>query len=481
MKVFRYMRYSSDNQTETSIECQKRETQAYCDENGYEILCDFIDRGYTGTNDKRPDFQRMIDMIKQRSECDAVLVYDYSRFSRDLQDSYHYLKILRDNKVKLLSVIENIDSNDDTSILHQFLVILQNQNFSKMLSTKTSDGLKNKALKGEHCGGVPPLGYNVDVTGMLVIDEEEAASVKIIFNMFEQGRSYKQIADYLNENNYTTKSGNPFCKNSFSSILTQEKYIGRLRYNRATAKDTGGHRNNHASKPEEEQIILEGGCPKIISKEQFERVQRKLKERASGKASSKSRQHYMLGGMGILHCSACGRAMVGEKIHSGKKTYDAYTCPNHRYNNGCDTLSVKCEEVNKFVATLIVKHFVKKSSMEEINRGLHKADPHKELVTKKKRLRKTIMRLTKAIVKSPSESLAREITKYEAIVADIDVEIQNHIAIEPFNEKSFRKARNNLVNYLKSTDSYIATQLIMNVIKEVRIGNDGVEVILQNC
>ena len=321
MKIFRYMRFSSDNQKETSIEYQKSETQRYCEDNGYEILCDFIDRGYTGTNDKRPDFQRMMDMIKQKSECDAVLVYDYSRFSRNLTDTYHYLKILRDNKVKLLSVLENIDSDNDADIVYQFMIIFQNQNFSKTLSTKTADGLKNKALKGEHCGGVPPLGYNVDEYGKLVINEEEASIVKIIFNMFEQGRSYKKIADYLNENNYTTKNGNPFCKNSFSSILTQEKYMGRLRYNRATKKDSSGHRNNHASKPKEEQIILEDGCPKIITKEQFARVQKTLKERANGKSLSKSKYHYMLGGMNILHCSSCGRAMVGEKIHSGNKIY----------------------------------------------------------------------------------------------------------------------------------------------------------------
>ena len=64
MKIFRYMRYSSHNQTETSIECQDITTRKYCQEKGYEIVKDYIDRSYTGTNDQRPDFQQMIEDIK---------------------------------------------------------------------------------------------------------------------------------------------------------------------------------------------------------------------------------------------------------------------------------------------------------------------------------------------------------------------------------------------------------------------------------
>ena len=102
-----YARYSSDNQTEQSIEGQLRVCEEYAQKNDILILDTYIDRAMTGTNDNRADFQRMIK-DSARKEWDYVLVYKLDRFSRDKYATAIHKKTLKDNGVKVLSAMENI-------------------------------------------------------------------------------------------------------------------------------------------------------------------------------------------------------------------------------------------------------------------------------------------------------------------------------------------------------------------------------------
>ena len=102
-----YARYSCDAQTEQSIEGQLRVCQEYAERNGILILDTYIDRAMSGTNDNRPDFQRMIrDSSKQL--WDYVLVYKLDRFSRNKYESIDYKHKLTKNNVKVVSAMENI-------------------------------------------------------------------------------------------------------------------------------------------------------------------------------------------------------------------------------------------------------------------------------------------------------------------------------------------------------------------------------------
>ena len=104
-----YARYSSDNQRDESIDAQLRAIHKFADENGYQIVREYIDRAKTGTNDRREEFQRMI-RDSDDGNFEVVIVHKLDRFARNRYDSAVSRKILRDNGVELYSVIEKFDN-----------------------------------------------------------------------------------------------------------------------------------------------------------------------------------------------------------------------------------------------------------------------------------------------------------------------------------------------------------------------------------
>ena len=179
-----YARYSSDNQTEQSIEGQLRVCREYAQRNNIVILDTYIDRAMTGTNDNRPDFQRMLrDSARRR--WDYVLVYKLDRFSRNKYETAIHKKTLHDNGVKVLSAMENIPDTPEGIILESLLEGM-NQYYSAELSQKIKRGMRETRLKGHFQGGCPPYGYKLDGQ-KIVIDEEAVLNVRYIFTEYSKG------------------------------------------------------------------------------------------------------------------------------------------------------------------------------------------------------------------------------------------------------------------------------------------------------
>lgn len=151
-----YARYSSDSQTEQSIEGQLRVCEEYAQKNNILILNTYIDRAMTGTNDNRPDFQRMIK-DSSRKEWNFILVYKLDRFSRNKYESAIHKKTLKDNGVKVLSAMENIPDTPEGIILESLLEGM-NVYYSAELSQKVKRGMRETRLKGFYQGGGLPYG-----------------------------------------------------------------------------------------------------------------------------------------------------------------------------------------------------------------------------------------------------------------------------------------------------------------------------------
>lgn len=115
-----YLRYSSDSQTEQSIEGQMRVCHEYAQRNDIVIVGTYIDRAMTGTNDNRKDFQRMLKDSANQA-WDYVIVYKLDRFSRNKYEMAIHKKTLRDNGIKLLSAMENIPDTPEGIILESML------------------------------------------------------------------------------------------------------------------------------------------------------------------------------------------------------------------------------------------------------------------------------------------------------------------------------------------------------------------------
>ena len=191
-----YARYSSERQTEQSIEGQVRVCNEYAERNNILILDTYIDRAMTGTNDNRTDFQRMLkDSAKQA--WDYVFVYKLDRFSRNKYEMAMHKKTLRDNGIKLVSAMENIPDTPEGIILESLLEGMA-EYYSAELSQKVRRGMRESRTKGNYTGGRILYGYKV-VNKKVIVNEDEAEVVRYIYSQYAAGVYVKDIVAALAE------------------------------------------------------------------------------------------------------------------------------------------------------------------------------------------------------------------------------------------------------------------------------------------
>lgn len=343
-----YCRFSSDHQREESIDAQIRAIQGYCDREGIILEKVYRDEAKSATTDDRPSFQQMFKDIKEYP-CDVVIVHKLDRFSRDRYDSAFYKRKLKERGIRLISVLENIDGSPESIILESVLEGMS-EYYSRNLAREVQKGKMETAYQCKHNGGVPPLGYDVDHDGNYHINPIEAAWVTKIFEMKSAGRSYREIADYLNNIGARSKKGKPFTKHSFHDLLKNEKYKGTYTYNRAEEK-IAGKRNNHKNKADSEILRIENGIPQLISNELWNEVNGIMGDRRMN-ASFKAKRVYLLSG--IIYCGECGSPMSGNARRAGrnKTEYITYDCNRRHREKTCTAKAIN----KKFVEDLVVQH-----------------------------------------------------------------------------------------------------------------------------
>ena len=307
-KIVIYARYSSDKQTEQSIEGQLRECYSYAERNNYAVVGEYIDRALTGTTDKRPEFLKMIEDSKKQV-FNYILVYQLDRFARNRYDSAIYKAKLTKNGVRVLSARENI-SDDASGVLVEGMLESMAEYYSKELSQKTKRGMKETILKGNWTGGHIPYGYNI-VDRKLVINEEEAKVVKKIFNSVLENIKFKDTIKELAYLGYKTKTNKPFTESYLSRLLKNKRYIGEL---------------SKTYKSEEK-------TPKIVDEEIFKLVNDKLREFRGKSARVKAEVPYYLSGK--LFCGYCNDLLIADSgtNHAGI-VYKYYKCSKRKKNTG---------------------------------------------------------------------------------------------------------------------------------------------------
>ena len=259
-----YARFSSDNQRSESIDAQVRAMTAYCAQRHISIVETYIDEAKSATTDRRPSFQRMIADSSLHT-FNILLVHKLDRFARNRYDSAVYKRELKKNGVTVYSVLENLD-NSPESIMMESVREGMSEYYSQNLAREVMKGMRETALQCKHTGGKPPLGYDVDpATRKLIINPQEAETVKLIFSMYGEGCGYSEILTALHDMGYMTKNGNEFQKNSLYSILTNPKYQGMYVFNRSSAKSAEGTRNTHLLKDSKDIITVDGGVPQIVA------------------------------------------------------------------------------------------------------------------------------------------------------------------------------------------------------------------------
>lgn len=476
-----YMRYSTDNQTENSIEYQRAAIKEYCNRTGLTLLQEFVDEAHSATNVQRPEFQRMMKEAMNGPDWETIIVYDLSRLFRNVTDAAFYKSKLNDMGIKIISVSEPLPDSDEGWLTETFTDTL-NEYYIRQNKRKTHAGMTVKAKNAEHCGGIPPLGYDVDSNGKLIINEDEANTVREIFKLFRLGYSYKNMTEYLNGQGFKTKAGKPFTKNSFHNILTQEKYVGTYRWNRRKAKNSKGQHNNHAYKPDEKHIVVENGCPAIIPIEDFMDVQKKLSQRSEGRADTKSRHHYMLGSLKRLKCAKCGAYMVGKVTTSHGRKYTTYACPNHK-GGTCPTKDIPAKGLEEYTAIVVVSNLMKQADLPLLNKSIKEGGYDADTQSIKNQLisvSKKIDNITRSLEGGYSESLVERLHQLEQKKASLKAQLQTLTkAIPAIDEKNLKKLKNKLANVLIKSDEPEVREVLATYIEKILVSNESVTVELK--
>ena len=366
-KVALYARFSSDNQRTESIDAQLRAMKTYCKAHNYIITKIYTDEAKSATTDKRPAFQQMI-ADSTLHLFTMVLVHKLDRFARNRYDSAVYKRELKKNGVIVCSVLENLDDSPE-SIMMEAVLEGMSEYYSQNLAREVMKGMRETALQCKHTGGKPPLGYDVDThTKKLTINPYEAETVQLIFDMYSKGHGYSAILDELHFQDRRTKKGTAFMKNSLYSILTNPKYQGVYIFNRSSAKSIAGTRNTHLYKDDEEIIMIDGGCPQIVPKDVYRKVQDRITANKNKGGKHNSKELYLLSGK--VFCKECGKAMVGNKRYSGrnKALYVTYRCPTHKY--ACTNKEINRDYLERYVKSLLEKEIFNVSALKRLSKRI---------------------------------------------------------------------------------------------------------------
>lgn len=285
-----YIRVSTDDQAELSPDAQKRLLLDYAKKNGIIISNDFIfSESVSGRHvQKRPEFQRMIGIAKQPSHpIDVILVWKYSRFARNQEESIVYKSMLKKDHVDVISISEPLIDGPFGSLIER-IIEWMDEYYSIRLSGEVLRGMKEKALQNGYQSS-PCLGYEAVGHGKpYQINEAEYAMVSYIMDLYDnQNMDETAIARKCNDLGYKTKRGNPFERRTIDRILQNPFYCGIVSWNG---------------------VEFEGAHEVRISKERFDRRQRLI---ASRKRPMKARnvstcKHWL---SGLLKCSVCGATL----------------------------------------------------------------------------------------------------------------------------------------------------------------------------
>lgn len=300
-----YIRVSTHSQEELSPDSQKRLLLEYA--RSRRILVDpehiYIEKGISGRRaDRRPRFQQMIAAAKSPLRpFDMILVWKFSRFARNQEESIVYKSMLKKLcSVEVVSISEPLESGPFGSLTER-IIEWMDEFYSIRLSGDVFRGMTEKALRGG-CQCRPPLGYRLPAPGQTPeIVEEEAGIVRLIFQAYgSEGVGLSELCRRLNRLGMRTAKGNPFEKRAVKYILQNPFYAGNIRWNRTD----GASR----PKPRDQWILARGSHPPLVSPDLFLLVQQRLEEegRSGSSRSSLPLRHWL---SGLMVCPACGRSL----------------------------------------------------------------------------------------------------------------------------------------------------------------------------
>mgnify|MGYP000868949047 FL=1 len=372
MKVWLYYRLSRDEDEElNSLNNQRKIIYNFAVSNGHEVVGESFDDNVSGMHFNREGIDKIYEVV-EAGKIEAIIVKDLSRLGRHRTQTALFIDYLREHDVRVLSATENIDTfneNDDLIIGFKGLV---NDFYARDGSRRVRTGYRQKQKEG--IVTIPPFGYFKDKnTKKVVVVEEAAETVRLIFSAYVGGSGMKAIARTLNEQRRKTpalmqmellnkrlpNTQNGILKKYLwdatmvARILRDESYIGTLICHKSERNKI--NKTFRFTDPEE-QFRHENYLPMIVTREIWEQAQALLAERKEKNVRAGTNRGILRYG-GLLRYKDCGRTFIGKriKLKSGERV--AYVCDTyHRYGKEhCSSHMVDEETLDRLIGAEILR------------------------------------------------------------------------------------------------------------------------------
>lgn len=319
-----YVRVSTDEQAQFgySIDAQKEKLLAFCKSQDWEVYNTYADEGFSAKGLNRPQIQRLIDEANQR-KFNIVVFYKLDRLSRSVKDLNFLIERFEENKVAIKSITEPFDTSSPPGKLMFNMLGSFAQFERELIGERTKLGIGRRVSEGKWTT-TPPFGYNM-VSGDLVINEKEIAYYKRMLELFlYHNYGTNIIAMKLNEEDKVTRRAGKWSDSTVWNMLTNPVYCGLVRWGDS---------------------IFEGKHKAIITKEEFDTIQKRLHEKNNVNERSHSSPNFL---NGLITCGICNSTLTTAK---GKKIYHYYACVGR--HKGCKLNYVRTDELHKAVLSQI--------------------------------------------------------------------------------------------------------------------------------
>ena len=299
-----YIRVSTDRQEELSPDAQRRLLLDYAKEHDVDVPAEYIfqDNGISGRQaKKRPAFQNMIALAKSKEHpINTIIVWKFSRFARNQEESIVYKSLLKKNDVDVVSISEPLVDGPFGSLIER-IIEWMDEYYSIRLSGEVMRGMTENAMRGNYQSDAP-IGYRSPGGGKPPVIDPDTVQIPIMIkDLFLSGSTTLQIARRLNDLGYQTKRGNLWDARGVRYVLENPFYAGKSRWNYTE--------RGRRLKPTDEVIYADGNWEPIWDDDTVHEIQQRL---AMNMRKVKSRdvsaaKHWL---SGLLICSSCGSTMA---------------------------------------------------------------------------------------------------------------------------------------------------------------------------
>ncbi|RGC97029.1 recombinase [Subdoligranulum sp. AM16-9] len=381
MRAWLYYRLSRDEDEElNSLTNQRSIIAGYAEKNGFTIAGESFDDNVSGMRFDRDGIEKICEAVEQ-NQIDAVIVKDLSRLGRHRTQTAVFIDYLKKHDVRVISVTENIDTSNENDDLVIGMKQIINDMYAKDASRKIRSTYRQKQKEGIVI--IPPFGYFKDKnTRQVVIVEEAADTVRLIFKLYLDGYGFKQIAKKLNADGVHTPAyyqqtllgknvphtwpqiskQQLWISTTIKRILENEFYAGTL-----ICHKTRTDKINKTFRfiPPEEQYRHENAVPAIIDRETWQQaqflLQKRVKDRVRAAPGQKIHRY-----TGIIECADCHSVCTARtrKLPQGGRRVEYICNTYHRYGKEYCTTHLIREEV---LDDLVYKELLRVKKMAHAN------------------------------------------------------------------------------------------------------------------